>query len=97
MASFQACDSLPKKQCIKQLIQTIAYSRHYSYMVLANYITIASTPMFLHASAAFPTKSSDMLNKNTLGVKKVRGQSEALSMQHCKQIAIGATKTFDIS
>ena len=23
------------------------------------------------------TKSSDMLNKNTLGVKKVRGQSEA--------------------
>ena len=33
--------------------------------------------------------SSDMLNKNTLGVKKVRGQSEAT----CKQS--GATKTFD--
>ena len=25
----------------------------------------------------FYTKSSDMLNKNTLGVKKVRGQEEA--------------------
>ena len=32
-----------------------------------------------------------MLNKNTLGVKKVRGQSEAI----CKQA--GATKIFDIS
>ena len=32
-----------------------------------------------------------MLNKNTLGVKKVRGQSEAT----CKQA--GATKSFDIS
>ena len=27
------------------------------------------------------TKSSDMLNKNTLGVKKVRGQSEATLAQ----------------
>ena len=36
-------------------------------------------------------KGSDMLNKNTLGVKKVRGQSEAT----CKQA--GATKSFDIS
>ena len=34
---------------------------------------------------------SDMLNKNTLGVKKVRGQSEAA----CKQA--GATKRYDIS
>ena len=34
---------------------------------------------------------SQMLNKNTLGVKKVRGQSEAA----CKQE--GATKSFDIS
>ena len=34
--------------------------------------------------------ASDMLNKNTLGVKKVRGQSEAT----CKQA--GATKSFDI-
>ena len=32
-----------------------------------------------------------MLNKNTLGVKKVRGQSEAT----CKQA--GATESFDIS
>ena len=32
-----------------------------------------------------------ILNKNTLGVKKVRGQSEAT----CKQA--GATKSFDIS
>ena len=32
-----------------------------------------------------------ILNKNTLGVKKVRGQSEAI----CKQA--GATKSFDIS
>ena len=32
-----------------------------------------------------------MLNKNTLGVKKVRGQSEAT----CKQA--GATKSYDIS
>ena len=31
-----------------------------------------------------------MLNKNTLGVKKVRGQSEAA-------LQIGATKNFDIS
>ena len=37
------------------------------------------------------TKSSDMLNKNTLSVKKVRGQSEAT----CKQA--GVTKSFDIS
>ena len=35
-------------------------------------------------------KGSDMLNKNTLGVKKVQGQSEA-SLQIC------ATKNFDIS
>ena len=34
---------------------------------------------------------SYMLNKNTLGVKKVLGQSEAT----CKQV--GATKSFDIS
>ena len=34
------------------------------------------------------TKSNDMLNKSTLGVKKVRGQSG-------KQA--GATKSFDIS
>ena len=34
-------------------------------------------------------KSSDMLNKNTWGVKEVRGQSEAA----CKQA--GATKSFD--
>ena len=32
-----------------------------------------------------------MLNKNTLGVKKVQGQSEAT----CKQA--GTTKSFDIS
>ena len=32
-----------------------------------------------------------MLNKNTLGVKKVRGQSEAT----CKQA--GATKSFEVS
>ena len=32
-----------------------------------------------------------MLNKNTLGVKKVRGQSEATYKQ------AGATKSFDIS
>ena len=35
-------------------------------------------------------KSSDMLNKNTPGVKKVRGQSEAA-------LQTGATKNFDIS
>ena len=35
-------------------------------------------------------KSSDMLNKNTLGVKKVRGQSEAA-------LQTGTTKNFDIS
>ena len=35
-------------------------------------------------------KSSDTLNKNTLGVKKVRGQSEAA-------LQTGATKNFDIS
>ena len=34
---------------------------------------------------------SRMLHKNTLGVKKVQGQSEAA----CKQA--GVTKTFDIS
>ena len=33
---------------------------------------------------------SNMLNKNTLGVKKVRGQSEAA-------LQTGATKNFDIS
>ena len=37
-------------------------------------------------------KSSDMLNKNTLGIKKVRGQSEA-----ALQIGICVTKNFDIS
>ena len=35
-------------------------------------------------------KSSDMLNKNTLGVKKGQGQSEAA-------LQTGATKNFDIS
>ena len=35
-------------------------------------------------------KSSDMLNKNTLCVKKVRGQSEAA-------LQTGVTKNFDIS
>ena len=35
-------------------------------------------------------KSGDMLNKNTLGVKKVRGQLEAA-------LQTGATKNFDIS
>ena len=34
-------------------------------------------------------KSSDMLNKNTLGVKKVQGQTEAA-------LQTGATKNFDI-
>ena len=33
---------------------------------------------------------NNMLNKNTLGVKKVRGQSEAA-------LQTGATKNFDIS
>ena len=37
------------------------------------------------------TKGSDMLNKDTLGVTKVRGQLKAA----CKQA--GATKSFDIS
>ena len=36
------------------------------------------------------SKSTYMLNKNTLGVKKVRGQLEAA-------LQIGATKNFDIS
>ena len=37
------------------------------------------------------TKSSDMLNKNTWGVKKCGTNQK----QHCKQA--GATKRFDIS
>ena len=45
----------------------------------------------LYASTNLFTKSSDMLNKNTLGVKKVRGQSEAIYKQ------AGATKSFDIN
>ena len=36
-------------------------------------------------------QSSDMLNKNTLAVKKVRGQSEGA----CKQA--GVTKRYDIT
>ena len=49
-----------------------------------------STSLLLASNNICFQKSSDMLNKNTLGVKKVRGQSEAA-------LQTGATKNFDIS
>ena len=48
-----------------------------------------STSLLLASNNSFQ-KSGDMLNKNTLGVKKVRGQLEAA-------LQTGATKNFDIS
>ena len=47
--------------------------------------------LMLPQSIVLPTKFIYKKNKNTLGVKKVRGQSEAA----CKQA--GETKSFDIS
>ena len=41
----------------------------------------------------YSQKNSDMLNKNTLGVKKC----EAKKKQHCKWVATYATKSFDIN
>ena len=40
----------------------------------------------------FYTKSSDMLNKNTLGVKKVRGQEEAALLMNQRLKALISTK-----
>ena len=51
---------------------------------------VCSICLYILPQSSDFTKSSDMLNKNTLGVKKVRGQSEAT----CKQAS--ATKIFDI-
>ena len=49
-----------------------------------------STSLLLASNNICFQKSGDMLNKNTLGVKKVRGQLEAA-------LQTGATKNFDIS
>ena len=47
-----------------------------------------STSLLLASNNICFQKSGDMLNKNTLGVKKVRGQLEAA-------LQTGATKNFD--
>ena len=49
-----------------------------------------STSLLLASTNICFQKSGDMLNKNTLGVKKVRGQLEAA-------LQTGATKNLDIS
>ena len=49
-----------------------------------------STSLLLASNNICFQKSGDMLNKNTLGVKKVRGQSEAV-------LQTDVTKNFDIS
>ena len=49
-----------------------------------------STSLLLASNNICFQKSGDMLNKNTLGVKKVQGQLEAA-------LQTGATKNFDIS
>ena len=49
-----------------------------------------STSLLLASNNIRFQKSGDMLNKNTLGVKKVRGQLETA-------LQTGATKNFDIS
>ena len=49
-----------------------------------------STSLLLASNNICFQKSGDMLNKNTLGIKKVRGQLEAA-------LQTGATKNFDIS
>ena len=49
-----------------------------------------STSLLLASNNICLQKSGDMLNKNTLGIKKVRGQLEAA-------LQTGATKNFDIS
>ena len=64
-------------------IAVLSFSK-LSFKVVSAYMLPQSSDICLQ-------KSSDMLNKNTLGVKNVRGQSEAT----CKQA--GATKSFDIS
>ena len=48
-----------------------------------------STSLLLASNSICFQKSGDMLNKNTLGVKKVRAQLEAA-------LETGATKNFDI-
>ena len=45
---------------------------------------------YMVITLSLPTYVTIMLNKNTLGVKKVRGQSEAA-------LQTGVTKNFDIS
>ena len=52
---------------------------------------VASAYICFHKVVIFVYKSSDMLNKNTWGVKKC----EANQKQHCKQAC--ATKNSDIS
>ena len=47
------------------------------FTALLNYIATVTSAMLLSAAAAIILAVLLMLNKNTLGVKKVRGQSEA--------------------
>ena len=63
------------------------------YCVLGKYkLCPCSTSLLLASNNIhlYFQKSSDMLNKNILGVKKVRDQSEAA-------LQTGVTKNFDIS
>ena len=59
------------------------------YCVLSKYKLCPCSTSLLLASynmCLYFQKSSDMLNKNTLGIKKVRGQSKAaLQMGMCDQ------------
>ena len=65
-------------------ITVLSFSK-LSFKVESAYICFYKVVIFIYA------KSSDMLNKNTWGVKKCRANQK----QHCKQA--GLTKRFDIS
>ena len=58
----------------------LSFKVYLQYCVLGKYkLCPCSTSLLLASNnmCLYFQKSSDMLNKNTLGVKKVRGQSEA--------------------
>ena len=68
---------------------TVGQMPHHAHAPLATPLP-CSTSLLLASNNICFQKSGDMLNKNTLGVKKVQGQLEAA-------LQTGATKNFGIS
>ena len=80
-----------KKNCRLEFFKNSASKFILQYYMLNKYkLCPCSTSLLLASNNICFQKSSDMLNKNTSGVKKVRGQLEAA-------LQTGATKNFDIS